>query len=97
MRLVAGLGNYRFRKYILDYILGEKMSDFKVFYSWQKDVASKLNRSFIQNVLEKAAKEIRNDDSIEIEPVIDRDTQNAPGSPNIVNVIFDKIEAAQVW
>ena len=73
------------------------MSDFKVFYSWQKDVASKLNRSLIQNVLEKAAKEIRNHDSIEIEPVIDRDTQNAPGSPNIVNVIFDKIEAAQVW
>ena len=46
-----------------------------VFYSWQSDLPNRTNRSFIQQALENIAKSIRADDSIDVEPVIDRDTQ----------------------
>ena len=68
-----------------------------VFYSWQSDLPNSVNRGFIQDALERAAKAIRNDDSIEVEPVIDRDTQNVPGSPDIGLTIFQKIEAADIF
>ncbi|NES73742.1 MAG: nucleotide-binding protein, partial [Okeania sp. SIO2D1] len=42
-------------------------------------------------------KSIRNDDSIKVEPVIDRDTQNVAGSPDIVKTIFEKIDEAQIF
>jgi hypothetical protein len=69
----------------------------KIFYSWQSDLENCTNRGFINKALEDAAKLIRNDDSIEVEPVIDRDTTGVPGSPDIANTIFNKIENAQVF
>lgn len=69
----------------------------KIFYSWQSDLPNATNRGFIEKALEDAAKFIRNDDSIEVEPVIDRDTIGVPGSPDIAHTIFDKIEQAQVF
>ncbi|MGM3308367.1 hypothetical protein ACSQ6I_20720 [Anabaena sp. WFMT] len=69
----------------------------KIFYSWQSDLPNKTNRGFIGDALDAAAKSIHNDDSIEVEPVIDRDTINVPGSPDIANTIFSKIENAQVF
>ena len=68
-----------------------------VFYSWQSDLSNPTNRNFIQDVLEKAAKTIRKDESIKIEPVIVRDTEGLAGSPNIVTAIFDKIKDCQVF
>ena len=69
----------------------------KVFYSWQSDLPNSTNRGFIQNALEKVAKEIRKDDSIKVSPVIERDTQGIAGSPNIVTAIFDKIRECQIF
>jgi len=69
----------------------------KIFYSWQSDLLNKTNRGFIGDALEAAAKSIRNDDSIEVYPVIDRDTINVPGSPDIAHTIFNKIEDTQVF
>jgi hypothetical protein len=69
----------------------------KVFYSWQSDLPNKTNRGFIQTALENATKRICNDDSIEVEPVIDRDTVGVPGSPDISDTIFAKIEEAAVF
>jgi hypothetical protein len=69
----------------------------RVFYSWQSDLLNATNRGFIQTALEKAAKTIRNDDSIEVEPVIDRDTSGVPGAPDIGTTIFSKIEQASVF
>lgn len=69
----------------------------KIFYSWQSDLPNKTNRGFVGDALEAAAKVIRNDDSIEVEPVIDRDTIGVPGSPDIAHTIFEKIEQAQVF
>ncbi|MEH1849770.1 MAG: hypothetical protein V7L25_33540 [Nostoc sp.] len=69
----------------------------KIFYSWQSDLLNATNRGFIEKALEDAAKSIRNDNSIEVEPVIDRDTIGVPGSPDIAHTIFGKIEQAQVF
>jgi hypothetical protein len=68
-----------------------------VFYSWQSDLPNATNRGFIQTALEKAAKTIRNDDSIQVEPVIDRDTAGVPGAPDIAHTIFEKIDKASVF
>jgi len=68
-----------------------------VFYSWESDLPNSTNRGFIQRALEDAAKSIRNDDSIKIDPVIDRDTSGVPGSPDIANTIFSKIDASDIF
>lgn len=68
-----------------------------VFYSWQRDLPSATNRGLIQTALERATKSIRNDDSVEIEPVVDRDTVGIPGAPDIAETIFAKIERSQVF
>ena len=68
-----------------------------VFYSWQSDLPNATNRGFIEKALENAAKIIRDDDSIQVEPVIDRDTVGVPGSPEISKTIFGKIAEAQVF
>ena len=73
------------------------MTDVNIFYSWQSDLPNPTNRGFIQDVLEKAARSIRTDDTIHVEPVIDRDTQGVPGSPNISTTIFSKIEESAVF
>lgn len=73
------------------------MPDCKVFYSWQSDLPNATNRGLIQTALETAVKSIRNDDSIEVEPVVDRDTSGIPGSPDIASTIFAKIEEAYVF
>src|SRR5258708_4130527 len=54
------------------------------------------NRSFIQQALESAAKNIRADDTVGIEPVIDRDTQGVPGAPDIAKIIFQEVTTADV-
>jgi hypothetical protein len=67
-----------------------------VFYSWQSDIPGAANRSLIQAALERGAKEIASDDSIKVEPVIDRDTLNTAGSPDIGTTILSKIKAADI-
>lgn len=71
--------------------------DFVVFYSWQSDLPNATNRSFIEKALEDAVKAIRSDDSVKVEPVIDRDTSGVPGSPDISTTIFAKIDQCQVF
>lgn len=69
----------------------------KIFYSWQSDLLNKTNRSFIEEALEKAVKKLKADKEIEVEPVIDRDTQGVQGSPDINEIIFQKISEADVF
>lgn len=68
-----------------------------VFYSWQSDLPNATNRGFIEQALKAAAKALKNDDSLQVEPVIDRDTTGVPGSPNITETIFRKIDQANVF
>ncbi len=68
-----------------------------VFYSWQSWTDAGANRNFIEDCLERAIKEIRKDNSLRLDPVIDRDTQGVPGSADIANTIFGKIVEADVF
>ena len=68
-----------------------------VFYSWQSDLPNATNRGFIERALVVAAKALKNDDSLQVVAVIDRDTTGVPGSPNIAETIFRKIDQANVF
>ena len=68
-----------------------------IFYSWQSDLPNPTNRGFIMTALEGAAKALRADDSLQVEPVVDRDTNGVPGSPDIAGTIFNKIDQSQVF
>jgi hypothetical protein len=68
-----------------------------IFYSWQSDLANSTNRSFILDALNKAVDNLANDDDLTIEPVLDRDTAGVPGSPDIGQTIFSKIEKATAF
>jgi len=68
-----------------------------VFYSWQSDLPNPTNRGFIQQALENAVETIANDDTVTVEPVVDRDTQGVAGAPDIASTIFAKITASDVF
>ncbi len=68
-----------------------------VFYSWQSDLPNSTNRSFIESALRTAASEIAADESIGIDPVIDRDTLGSAGAPDIATTIFKKISDADLF
>lgn len=68
-----------------------------IFYSWQSDLPNATNRGFILRALEDAIKVLHVDDSVAVEPVLDRDTQGQSGSPNIAETIFRKIDQAAVF
>lgn len=70
--------------------------DFVVFYSWQS-TSSKTNRNLIEAALKRAISQLKKDDTITVEPVIDRDTAGVAGSPDIAATIFGKIERAWVF
>lgn len=70
---------------------------YTIFYSWQSDLPNSINRGFIQKALENTVKSIRKGGSIDVEPVVDRDTQGISGSPDIVATILEKIEKCQVF
>lgn len=69
----------------------------KIFYSWQSDLPNRTNRGFIQTALERAARNIRDDESIKVEPRIERDTEGVPGSPNIAETIFANIDDCHIF
>lgn len=71
--------------------------NFTVFYSWQSDIESKYNRSLIEDALKKAVKKITDNEDLELEAVIDRDTYGMPGSPSIVESITSKIAKSDVF
>jgi hypothetical protein len=67
-----------------------------VFYSWQSDLPNATNRGLIQAALEAAAENIAGDETVAVDPVIDRDTEGVAGSPDIASTIFAKIIAADL-
>lgn len=63
-----------------------------VFFSWQSDTRAAANRTLIEAALERAVSELRSDATINVQPVVDRDTMAKAGSPDIGATIFEKIE-----
>ena len=71
---------------------------FKIFYSWQSKTDQKLNRYFIKECLEDAIAELKKEfQGNAPEIVLDMDTQDVPGIPNIPMTIHDKIKMADVY
>lgn len=73
------------------------MSRFFIFYSWQSDLPNSTNRGFIERALSDSIAAIRQDNQIQVEPAIDRDTLGIPGAPNIAEAILRKIDQAQAF
>jgi hypothetical protein len=71
--------------------------EIKMFYSWQSDRPTKTNQNLIQEAIEMAIKRIDSDDGISVEPVLDRDTQDKPGSPAIAQTILEKIDQCDLF
>lgn len=67
----------------------------KVFYSWQSDLANRTNRTFIQEALQKAIDAVLESD-LELDLILDRDTQDTPGAPDIAQTILSKIDQAAI-
>jgi len=68
-----------------------------IFYSWQSDLASAGNRNLIDECLRRSIKAIGRDEDASVEPVLDRDTANVPGTPDIAARILAKIAMADVF
>ncbi|HHT9159468.1 MAG TPA: hypothetical protein ACFYEH_06355 [Candidatus Brocadiaceae bacterium] len=77
-----------------------KKKTLRLFYSWQDDIDSKLNRSFIKGCLESALSEINRKSEVNEanRPRInlDHDTKGTPGIPDIANTILFKISTADI-
>lgn len=74
----------------------------KVFYSWQADTPRIIGKNLIHRALEDAINLLNSDADVEDaardSPVLlDSDTSGEPGSPPIVQTIFAKIDAADVF
>lgn len=73
-----------------------------VFYSWQSDTPSNLNRTFIEKALQIALERLNTDAALE--PAIrsagvqlDKDTKGVAGSPAVAETIFRKIDECAVF
>lgn len=69
----------------------------KIFFSWQSDIRAAACRTLIEEALVAAARALVDDGTVEVIPVIDRDTQNVAGCPDIGSTILDKIADADVF
>lgn len=67
----------------------------KVFYSWQSDIDGKINRYFILEALENAVKNLKDKGTFDIE--IDQATRGEPGTPDIPDTIFKKIDECSIF
>lgn len=73
-----------------------------VFYSWQSDTPSNVNRNFIEKALKEALKRLRSDAELD-SPLrdsvveLDKDTKGVAGSPPIAQTILAKIEQCAVF
>ncbi len=68
-----------------------------VFYAWQSDRPTKINRNFIRKALDEAAERITGDASVDVDVLIDADTEGVVGTPPVTETILGKIAAADVF
>jgi hypothetical protein len=64
----------------------------KVFYCWQSDRPD--DRNLIEDALNRAVRAVAADGTVSVERVVDRDTRDIAGAPDIAHTIFEKIRAA---
>jgi len=71
------------------------------FYSWQSDLPSKFNRSFVEESIALALQQVNAEVKVESAPrpemILEKDTKGIPGSPAITDTIVRKIKGAAVF
>src|SRR4051794_1374055 len=74
------------------------MATIKVFYAWQSDTSTKLNRTLIHEAAEGAIELLSADGSVEDAPdlELDHDTKGVPGSPIVAEEICRKIDECSI-
>lgn len=71
-----------------------------IFFSWQSDTSTLNGRNLIDRALERAIGVLAADADIDPavrELAVDRDSAGVPGSPPLVETIFNKIDRAAVF
>lgn len=68
-----------------------------VFYAWQSDLPSNVNRSFIRSCIDLALEELNDSGTVFESLRADQDTQGVAGDVAIANTIFAKIAACKVF
>lgn len=71
--------------------------EISVFYSWQSDSPSAVNKTFIENVLRDAIVEVSPDNTFRIDASLDRDTKGVAGAPAIADTILSKIDKCGIF
>lgn len=69
----------------------------KVFWSWQSDRPSKVNRTFLKRVIVDAIERAAKDMGLDERPEIDHDVQGEAGLVSIPETILRKIDEAAVF
>jgi hypothetical protein len=87
---------------LISRICGKAM---KIFWSWQSDTLGKIGRHFVRDALAEAIEVLKQPNEIE-EPSeretrealhLDHDRKGVPGTPDLAQTIFRKIEQAAVF
>ena len=68
-----------------------------IFFAWQLDIPSELNKDFIWRALQDAATNLVTDAQPELSPRPEKDTEGASGNPNIVETIFKRISECSIF
>lgn len=70
--------------------------NYTIFYSWQSDLSKDTNMIALRHALREAANKVENEiDNLKVD--IDEATRDAAGSPNMLKMIFSKIEASDIF
>ena len=68
-----------------------------VFYAWQSDLPTNINRGFIRDCIDRAIESLSGELGVEDAIRADQDTQDVAGDVNIAEVIFKKIDNCRVF
>lgn len=68
-----------------------------IFYSWQSDLPNNKNRSFIEQCIVKSCKNVSDSISEISDVAIESDSRGERGTPDLVDVIFSKIDACDIF
>lgn len=73
----------------------------KIFWSWQSDLPGKVSRHFVRQALEMAVDALNQERFIDEperpEASLDHDRKGVPGSPDLANIILEKIRNCEVF
>ena len=75
------------------------MNQLRIFWSWQADLPSSVNRTFVREALEEAAKAVAEELGLTDaeRPEIDHDTKDIPGWAKITDTILEKIDGCAIF